>query len=66
MDTVKMGYYFTKSGEKRQRYKCKGCRRTFVPKVIALLIHLDDCRMLFIPKSNRKRYFTLIDGMLIT
>ena len=25
-----MGYYFTKTGERRQRYKCKSCRRTFV------------------------------------
>jgi transposase-like protein len=30
MEVVKMGHYFTKSGEKRQRYKCKGCGRTFV------------------------------------
>ena len=30
MEVVKMGYYFTKAGEKRQRYKCKGCGRTFV------------------------------------
>jgi len=30
MDVVKMGYYFTKTGEKRQRYKCKVCGRTFV------------------------------------
>ncbi len=25
-----MGHYYTKSGEKRQRYKCKDCSRTFV------------------------------------
>jgi len=30
MEVVKMGYYFTKTGEKRQRYKCKACGRTFV------------------------------------
>jgi len=30
MEVVKMGHYYTKSGEKRQRYKCKGCGRTFV------------------------------------
>ncbi len=29
-ETVKMGYYFTKRGERRQRYKCKVCGRTFV------------------------------------
>jgi len=29
-----MGYYYTKSGEKRQRYKCKVCGRTFVPNPI--------------------------------
>ena len=34
MDTVKMGHYFTKSGEKRQRYKCKGCWRIYVPNPI--------------------------------
>ncbi|ADC64415.1 Insertion element protein [Ferroglobus placidus DSM 10642] len=28
--TVKMGCYHTKSGERRQRYKCKNCGRTFV------------------------------------
>jgi len=25
-----MGYYFTKRSEKRQRYRCKECGRTFV------------------------------------
>ncbi len=30
MEVVKMGYYYTKKGERRQRYKCKVCGRTFV------------------------------------
>ncbi|WP_457550332.1 hypothetical protein [Archaeoglobus sp.] len=34
MKTVKMGYYYTKKGEKRQRYKCKACGRSFVPNPI--------------------------------
>jgi len=34
METVKMGCYYTKSGERRQRYKCKVCGRTFVPNPI--------------------------------
>ena len=27
MESVKMGHYYTKSGERRQRYKCKVCGR---------------------------------------
>ena len=33
-EVVKMGHYRTKSGERRQRYKCKACGRTFVPNPI--------------------------------
>ena len=33
-EVVKMGYYYTKKGERRQRYKCKACGRTFVPNPI--------------------------------
>jgi len=29
-----MGYYYTKKGERRQRYRCKACGRTFVPNLI--------------------------------
>lgn len=34
MGIVKTGYYYTKSGERRQRYKCKVRGRTFVQNPI--------------------------------
>jgi len=30
INVVKAGSYYTKSGERRQRYKCKSCGKTFV------------------------------------
>ena len=33
-EVVKMGYYYTKTRERRQRYRCKACGRTFVPNPI--------------------------------
>jgi hypothetical protein len=38
MDTVKMKHYFTKSGEKMQRYKCRRYWRIYVPNPILGII----------------------------